>query len=67
MTICGLVRYTNPTLAFIHCISFVLLLDLDDEIEVLLCSIIDGDIVGLKLPASIEFAVKPINRLLHSF
>ena len=67
MAICGLVRYTNPTLAFVHGISFVLLLNLDDKIEVLLCTIIDGDIVRLKLPASIEFAVEPIDRLLHSF
>lgn len=67
MTICGLIRYMNPTLAFVHGIGFVLFLDLDDEIEVLLCTIIDCDIMGLKLSASIEFAVEPIDGLLHSF
>lgn len=63
----GLIRDQDPTLAFIHRIWFVFFLKFDDEIQILLGSIIDGDVMRQKLTAPLKLAIEATDWLLHPF
>lgn len=52
MAIGGLMGYDYSAFAFVHDIGLILFLYFDGKIKILLCSVIDGDIVGKKLFAS---------------
>jgi hypothetical protein len=67
MPISWWMRYDHPALAFHKIIILVLLLDFNNETDILVCLVLDGNIVGKELFTSFKLVVESINWLLHPF
>ena len=61
----GLMRYHNFTLALTDRTILPLLWNFDSKIKILLCPIVNSDIMRQQLLASLQLVLKSENRLLH--
>ena len=53
-----LIGYHDFALGKAICIGLILVLEFDGEIEVLLCSVIDGDVLVQQLPTPLELCLQ---------